>query len=250
MSNRDETTDDLKTIGRSWADDLQAEARADGTPNAWFEGLYARAGRESGYIPWEHAAPRDVLRTWLGADGEVAHGAAESTSEPDAPTALDVGCGLGDNAAILAAAGYAVTAFDLSPSAAEWAGERFGERDIVFEAADLFSLPTEWQGRFDLVHECYTLQSLTTDRVPAALDALAACVGPGGRLLVIARALMPGMEVSRPPNPIPQHVLDAWTADRAPTFGLERTTFETFEHTRREQVIPHWLGVWQRDAHA
>lgn len=40
-------------------------------------------------------------------------------------SAVVVGCGLGDDAEALAAAGFAVTAFDVSGSAIAWAKERF-----------------------------------------------------------------------------------------------------------------------------
>ncbi|MEO0620212.1 MAG: methyltransferase domain-containing protein, partial [Pseudomonadota bacterium] len=96
-----------------WSFDLQSRAQADGAPERWFEELYAKADGKSGFIPWENAAPRDRLAAWL------------ADNPGDGRTALDVGCGLGDNAALLAAAGYCVTAFDLSATAAEWARTRF-----------------------------------------------------------------------------------------------------------------------------
>ena len=57
--------------------------------------------------------------------------------------ALDVGCGLGDNAAALARAGFEVTAFDISPTAIDWAKARFSSEDINWLAADLLDPPVE-----------------------------------------------------------------------------------------------------------
>ena len=54
--------------------------------------------------------------------------------------------------------GFRVTAFDLSPRAIAWARPRFPQ--VEFMAADLFAPPPDWNGAFDLVHECYTLQAL------------------------------------------------------------------------------------------
>ena len=55
-----------------------------------------------------------------------------------------------------------------------------------YRVADLFDLPEQWRGRFDVVVEVQTVQSVPPDSHRAAIAAIAACVAPGGRLLVRA----------------------------------------------------------------
>lgn len=217
-----------RDIGRSWAHELQAKSEAAGTPDRWFEDLYARADGEPGYIPWETAAPRFRLEQWL------------ADNPGNRRTAVDVGCGLGDNAACISDAGYKVTAFDLSATAANWAGDRFADRNITFQQADIFDLPTTWNGAFDLVHETYNLQAMPQDRLADAIEAIAGLVAPGGIMLVMTRS-REGVDVpSGPPWPLSRETLEGFTAA-----GLVPDAFETFGDQRSEP-IPHFLATWRR----
>ena len=99
-----------------------------------------------------------------------------------------VGCGLGDDAEALSAAGYRVVAFDISPTAIEACRARFPASEVEYAVADLLSPPPAWSGRFDLVFESYTLQVLPRSARAAAIAALASLVSPRGRLLLICRA--------------------------------------------------------------
>ena len=99
-----------------------------------------------------------------------------------------VGCGLGDDAEALSAAGYRVVAFDISPTAIEACRARFPASEVEYAVADLLSPPPAWSGRFDLVFESYTLQVLPPSARAAAIAALASLVSPRGRLLLICRA--------------------------------------------------------------
>ena len=99
-----------------------------------------------------------------------------------------VGCGLGSDAEFLAGRGFAVTGFDLSPTAIAGAKRLYPDSRVTYLAADLLDLPTAWAGGFDLVVEAYTVQPLYGPVRGHALAALSGPVAPGGSLLVIARA--------------------------------------------------------------
>ena len=157
---------------------------------AWFEMVYATSGGDAAGVPWADLKPKPQLVDWLR--GNPGNG----------KTALDVACGLGDNAEALAAADYRTTAFDLSASAVEWAVRRFAGSPVCYQAADLFDPPAEWRQGFDLVHECYTIQALSGDLRERACAAIAGFVRPGGRLLVITRTRPDGSQADGPPWPL------------------------------------------------
>jgi 2-polyprenyl-3-methyl-5-hydroxy-6-metoxy-1,4-benzoquinol methylase len=140
----------------------------------FFDGIYVLAEGNADAVPWASLAAHPALVQWLDEESTVLRG----------QRALVVGCGLGDDAEELARRGYEVTAFDLSPAAIDWCGQRFPNSAVDYEAADLFGLPAEWAGAFDLVVEIKTLQSLPPSSRDAAAAALAATLRPGGRLFV------------------------------------------------------------------
>jgi SAM-dependent methyltransferase len=144
-----------------------------GSGEPGFEEVYALAEGNPDAVPWAALAAHPALVEWLD-------------EQPAAlgNRALVVGCGLGDDAEELAARGYAVTAFDLSPTAIDWCRQRFPHSVVNYEVADLFGLQSEWAGAFDLVVEIRTLQSLPPSSRVAAAVALAAMLRLRGRLFV------------------------------------------------------------------
>jgi len=214
---------------------LAARARLDAMDNAgagdpyrraWFEAVYETAGDDPAQIPWADLAPHPLLGGWL------------AKTEPPAPgaRALDVGCGLGDNAAAIAAKGWRVTGFDLSPRAIRWARSRFPAIDFV--ACDLFAPPPEWTHAFDLVHECYTLQALPDAPRGDAMRQIARFVRPGGTLLVIARARDGAGPVAGPPWPLSREEIMRFGVD-----GLHRETIEYLPDPTDGK--PHWCVVFR-----
>ena len=172
---------------------------------------------------------KDRLDQWLA--GNPAHSGR----------AIDIGCGLGDNAEALAAAGYTTTAFDFSPKAIDWARERFPDSPVAYHVADLFDLPDEWRGSFDLVHECYTLQSIPPETLDKSVPAIASLVAAGGTLLVYTRVRADGSAVEGPPWPLENSIALSFYRH-----GLECIHKEEFELERPDRSIPHLFMVWRR----
>ena len=137
--------------------------------------MYSAVGDDLAALPWASLTPFPLLVEWLDGAGAGTSGKA-----------LVVGTGLGDDAEELARRGFAVTAFDLSPTAIERARERFPESSVDYRVADLLDLPEEWRERFDLVVEIRTLQSLPIAARRAAATAIAGTVAPGGLLWLFA----------------------------------------------------------------
>lgn len=152
------------------------------SPGEWFESRYAAAaaGGDPSLIPWADLRPNPLMVNWLNAE-------APGLVRPGA-RAVVVGCGLGDDVALLAGRGYDVLGFDASPTAVAWARRRFPTITADFAVADLLDLPPRLHRRFDLVVEAYTIQSVPPALREAAARGVAALCGPRGIVLVIARA--------------------------------------------------------------
>src|SRR5215217_6577590 len=123
---------------RATARELAAVHLQRGDPLGWFQTLYCRAAGQAAVIPWADLQPNPHLVEWL-------------SSAALAPRrALVVGCGLGDDAELLASLGWSVVAFDISAEAIRWARRRFPQSRVDYRAVDLFKAPSEWRRQFDL----------------------------------------------------------------------------------------------------
>ena len=80
----------------------------------FFDTVYKRASDDLSSIPWVKLEPNGLIREYLA-----------SVPDTDGKKALVIGCGVGDDAAILAEAGYVTDAIDISPTAIGIAAERF-----------------------------------------------------------------------------------------------------------------------------
>ena len=197
---------------------------------AFFKDVYRRAEGDPGMVPWADLAAKATLHEWL-----VKHpGDAKLSS-------IDVACGLGDNAEALAEAGYVTTAFDLSEHAIAWAKKRFPDSPVDYTTGDLFNLPEAWRGAFDLVNECYTLQSLPPDMLDETAAAVAGLVAPGGTLLVYTRWREDGAEVNGPPWPLERKRLHVFAG-----LGFELADEEFFFLKKHARQIPHCFAVWKK----
>jgi SAM-dependent methyltransferase len=168
---------------------LAAESLAHGDATGWFERVYQQAAGDWDRVPWADRRPHPYLVAWL----------RTFTASPIRKRCLVVGCGLGDDAEALASAGFAVTAFDIAPTAIAAARRRFPRSGVDYVIADVLQPPPAWTAAFDLIVEFFTLQALPPEPRHAAIRAMAGLVAPGGRIFVVCRA----REASEAPGDLP-----------------------------------------------
>lgn len=160
-----------------------------------FDRVYVEAEGDAAKIPWTRGGPDPGLIAWL--DSEA------SSRLRTGCRAIVPGCGLGDDARELLRRGFDVTAFDFSGEAIAWAKRLDPAQADRFVAADLFEPDPAWLRRFDLVADCFCLQSMPAARHEAAMAALANLLSPRGVLVVCGHCgLRPAREVEGPPWPV------------------------------------------------
>jgi 2-polyprenyl-3-methyl-5-hydroxy-6-metoxy-1,4-benzoquinol methylase len=147
--------------------EIAAEFAARGDALGWFEALYKESEGNTELIPWADLEPNRFFKEW----------AEKTRLKGNGAKALVVGCGLGDDAKYLHDLGFDVTAFDISPTAIEWARRIHAGIDIQFEVADLFQPFRGWLGAFHFVLEVYTIQPLPMEMRSKVIDAIGAFVG-------------------------------------------------------------------------
>jgi 2-polyprenyl-3-methyl-5-hydroxy-6-metoxy-1,4-benzoquinol methylase len=197
----------------------------------FFEAVYDQAVGDAANVPWADLEAKQKLVDWL------------NNNSDHSGRAIDVGCGLGDNAEALANAGYETIGFDFSQKAIDWANNRFPESAVRYQKADLFDLPDEWKGRFDLVHECYTLQSIPPETLENSIPAVASLVAPEGLLLVYSRVRKNGDEVEGPPWPLEEDAVMRFV-----DHGLTLVSHDDFILDWKDRKVPHVFYVWRKSA--
>jgi SAM-dependent methyltransferase len=194
--------------------------------------LYRRAGGEAAVIPWADLRPNPHLVEWLS------HAALPARPRR---RALVVGCGLGDDAELLASLGWSVVAFDISAEAIRWARQRFPRSPVDYRAVDLFQAPGAWRRQFDLVVEAYTLQVLPPLLRAQAIQLVADWTAVGGLLLLIAR----GREESDPPGQMPWPLTQREVRAFVTAAGLDCQIFEDYMD-REEPAVRRFRALFQR----
>ena len=187
---------------------LQEKHWSEGNATGWFEPAYAMANGDRTAIPWAGKGINPHLVEW--AERTALSGAGQS--------ALVIGCGLGDDAEYLAGRGFAVTAFDISPTAVAWCRERFPASTVQYEVADLFA---HGLSPADFVLEAHTLQALPRPLRAQAVAAVATMARQ--RLLVICR----GCDAPEANEEIPWPLTPRELAGFG-TAGLSQVAFEDF----------------------
>lgn len=240
-------SDSLEDVRRARARELAAEFAERGDSVGWFEAFYREAGGDNEQIPWADLEPNKFLKVWADGAGLKGNGR----------TALVVGCGLGDGAKYLYDLGFDVTAFDISPTAIEWAKRIHAETDIRFEVADLFEPPSAWiaasnppttaggidkTGGFDFVLEVYTIQPLPLEMRERVIDAIARFVAPKGDLVVVTRGREDDEEPVEFPWPLSRKDLSRFEAN-----GLRQTDFRIMDGDE-DPPIPRFVVQYRKGA--
>jgi len=190
------------------ADRVLARASlAEGNPTGWFEQLYTAAARGEAKVPWTRNVPNADLAAWV--------------RPGEGRRALVVGSALGDDAELLSSAGWAVTAFDVAPTAVEAARARFPESTVDYVVADLLKPPGEWHHAFDLVVEIINIQAMPRDFRAAAIVSLAGFLAPGGTAVVSEVAEENVAPEPGPPWPFSRAEIESVAQDGVRLVSLE-----------------------------
>lgn len=130
-----------------------------------------------GFVPWDgHPLPTS-LRNLIEGDRALSPGSA-----------LDIGCGTGDNATYLAEHGWQVTGVDFVQKAIDKARAKAAARnvDVRFEQADVTRLCEEGIGsNFDLIVDNACLHGMSDEDRHDYVREVTAAAAPGGRLLLV-----------------------------------------------------------------
>jgi SAM-dependent methyltransferase len=199
-----------KQEGRERARAIASGYLERGDATGWFDAFYRDAHGDPQRVPWADREGHPLLIDWIaGHPG-------------DGRSALVVGCGLGEDAELVARAGYDVAAFDVSPTAIEMCATVWPETRVTYRTADLLAPPEDWRRAFELVVEVYTVQELPRELQLRAMESIAGFVAPGGTLVAVVSGRGPDEE---PPTQIP------WL--------LAREELESFRRLGLEEVDFH-----------
>ena len=220
-----------KFDARERTKEIAAEFTERGDATGWFEALYKEAQGNNESIPWADLEPNRFLREW-----------AENVDlRGNGRKALVVGCGLGDDAKFLYDLDFNVTAFDISPTAIEWAKKLYADTNIKFETADLFQPFRGWLGAFDFVLEVYTIQPLPMNMRENVIDSIAAFVAPEGELVVVTR----GREDDEEPLELPW-ALSRKDLTRFETNRMKQESFSELFDDDEEEPIPRFVVLYKK----
>ena len=157
-----------------------------------------------GFVPWDgHPLPKS-LKDLVEGDDALPAGSA-----------LDIGCGTGDNAIYLAKHGWTVTGVDYveKPVNKARAKAAAGNLDIRFEQADVTRLCEESIGsNFALIVDNGCLHGMNDEDRYDYVREVTAAAAPGARLLLVE--FIPGASFGVPgidPAEVERRFADGWT---------------------------------------
>ncbi|MCQ4080911.1 class I SAM-dependent methyltransferase [Streptomyces sp. RB6PN25] len=150
-----------------------------------FEAIYRGRSPLGRRAPWDIGEPQPALGS-LAASGRLRG------------EVLDVGCGTGEHALLIASHGFRTTGVDISPAAIEQARRKAEERGLSaeFAVADATEL-NSWQDRFDTVLDCGLFDSCTEPMRDRYVHALHRACRPGAQVFLLELSENAAAQVQR-----------------------------------------------------
>lgn len=133
----------------------------------WWDGFYANRAKP---VPFFGPQPDECLAEW------IAQGLIRAPGR-----ALDLGCGNGRNAVLLAQSGFMVEGVDYSQAAIDWATQRAAEAGVAVQLrhASVFEVDIA-AGAYDLIYDSGCFHHLAPHRRPGYVQLVADALKPGG----------------------------------------------------------------------
>ena len=166
--------------------------------------LLFKAFYRLGFVPWDGHPLATSLLGLIGGDEALTPG-----------TALDVGCGTGDNSIYLAKHGWQVTGVDFVAKAVEKARAKAAANKITatFARADVTQLSSAGVGAgFGLIVDSGCLHGMNADDRDAYVREVTAVAAPHARLLLVE--FVPGASYGVPgiePDEVHRRFAAGWT---------------------------------------
>jgi hypothetical protein len=198
-------------------------------PLGWFNSIYTDVEGDYRSVFWADLEPGPCLLEWL-----------RKHSPAPGRKAIAIGCGVGDDAEAMSAAGYEVTAFDISPEAIRLCKKRYPDSRVDYLVEDLFNYPEDWAQSFDLVYECNTIQVLPGKYRIQARDVMISLMADDADLLVSCRSRLKGQQEDDIPLPLDKDEMDGFK-----NCGLSEQSFLSYDDTQTPSV-PHFFACYKK----
>jgi ubiquinone/menaquinone biosynthesis C-methylase UbiE len=158
-----------------------------------------------GFVPWDGHPLAKSLRDLIEGENALPEG-----------TALDIGCGTGDNCIYLASHGWRVTGVDFVTKAVDKARAKAAAQkvDVTFAQADATRLSSEGvETNFDLIVDSGCLHGMNAEDRDAYVREVTAVAAPQARLLLVE--FIPGGSFAVPgidPAEVERRFAAGWTS--------------------------------------
>ncbi len=196
----------------------------------WFDSIYSDAEGDYKAVFWADLQPNPYLVEWL----------QNNPLNKQTKSAIVIGCGVGDDAEIIAKYEYDVVAFDIAPSAIELCKSRYPDTKVSYLSTDLFDCLKNCFEDFDLVYECNTIQVLLGEYRKKALLSIVSLMAKSGDMLVSYRSEKSGEQEDDIPLPLDREEIDSFIYA-----GLREQSFLEYDDNQIPSV-PHLFSTYKK----